>query len=130
MKSSQKVKDILIELAIEDKLPMDLTQLDASIFDKVFNEENVKQIVVDSVEIMNNEPDFLLHCYDGVAIGSNGKFRLHMAYPLLSELTNEQVNDAMEYRYGNKKSDWPSEVSVDDIMMRFGKVISSQSLNA
>lgn len=37
MNRSQQIKDILIKLAIDDKLPSDLNDLDRSIFDKVFN---------------------------------------------------------------------------------------------
>ena len=33
MTKSQKIKDILVQLACEDELPMDMTQLDSSIFD-------------------------------------------------------------------------------------------------
>ena len=37
MNHSQQIKDILIKLAVADNLPQDLNELDASIFDPVFN---------------------------------------------------------------------------------------------
>ena len=32
---AEQIKDILVALAVEDKLPMDMTTLDSSVFDKV-----------------------------------------------------------------------------------------------
>ena len=34
--NSEKIKDIIVQLAVTDKLPMDLNELDASIFDELF----------------------------------------------------------------------------------------------
>jgi hypothetical protein len=34
---NEKIKEIIVQLAVDDKLPMDLNDLDASIFDKVFD---------------------------------------------------------------------------------------------
>ncbi len=39
---SKEIKEILIDLAINDKLPLDLNELDASIFDVVFEEKETK----------------------------------------------------------------------------------------
>ena len=36
MNYTEQIKDILVALAIEDRLPLDMTTLDASVFDKVF----------------------------------------------------------------------------------------------
>ena len=35
IKYTEQIKDILVALAVEDKLPMDMTTLDSSVFDKV-----------------------------------------------------------------------------------------------
>jgi hypothetical protein len=35
MNYTEQIKDILVAMAIEDKLPMDMTTLDSSVFDKV-----------------------------------------------------------------------------------------------
>ena len=43
MKMGQKIKDYLVTLAANDALPLDMNQLDASIFDKLF-ESNSKCI--------------------------------------------------------------------------------------
>lgn len=37
------IKNILIQLAVSDKLPMDMTQLDESIFDEVLSEQNLRE---------------------------------------------------------------------------------------
>jgi hypothetical protein len=35
MKKCEELKDILVQLAIEDKLPLDMTQLDSSVFEPI-----------------------------------------------------------------------------------------------
>jgi hypothetical protein len=46
MTKSQKIKDILVQLACEDELPMDMTCLDPSIFDKVINEKETRVYLI------------------------------------------------------------------------------------
>jgi hypothetical protein len=35
MNYTEQIKDILVAMAVEDKLPLDMTTLDSSVFDKV-----------------------------------------------------------------------------------------------
>jgi hypothetical protein len=37
IKYAEQIKDILVDLALEDKLPLDITTLDSSVFEEVFH---------------------------------------------------------------------------------------------
>jgi len=40
MKNSQRIKEILVNLAVNDKLPLDMTELDSSLFAEFDHKEN------------------------------------------------------------------------------------------
>lgn len=55
----EELKDILVQLAIEDKLPLDMTQLDSSVFDPVIRPmvDTLITLHNDSVMALNDEWD-------------------------------------------------------------------------
>ena len=59
MNYTEQIKDVLVALAIEDKLPMDMTTLDASVFDKVFEPlvSTLNTLRKDAEMALNNEWD-------------------------------------------------------------------------
>ena len=56
---TEQIKDILVALAIEDGLPLDMTTLDASVFDKVFEPlvSTLNTLRKDAEMALNNEWD-------------------------------------------------------------------------
>ena len=56
---TEQIKDILFALAIEDGLPLDMTTLDASVFDKVFEPlvSTLNTLRKDAEMALNNEWD-------------------------------------------------------------------------
>lgn len=126
MNTEQQIKQVLVNLAIKDELPLDVNELSPS----VFGEPIMKIVCYTDCVDLGYEDEFTFKCYDGVAIGENGKFRVTMSYPLKSELTIEQVFDAMVYRYGKDERHWPHfGIQFDDIMMKFGETIQTKTLN-
>jgi hypothetical protein len=59
MNYTEQIKDILVALAIEDELPLDMTTLDASVFDKVFEPlvSTLNTLRKDAEMALNNEWD-------------------------------------------------------------------------
>jgi hypothetical protein len=59
MNYTEQIKDILVALAIEDRLPLDMTTLDASVFDKVFEPlvSTLNTLRKDAEMALNNEWD-------------------------------------------------------------------------
>lgn len=59
MSLQQQIKDILIDLAVDDKLPLDLTTLDESVFDPVINPvtEILLTLRTDAEMALNDEWD-------------------------------------------------------------------------
>jgi hypothetical protein len=54
MTTQQEIKSILVDLAVDDKLPLDMTQLDHTIFDRVINPLLERIAILD--EIFSNHP--------------------------------------------------------------------------
>ncbi len=55
MNYTEQIKDILVALAIEDRLPLDMTTLDASVFDKVF------EPLVSTLNTLRNDAEMALN---------------------------------------------------------------------
>lgn len=49
MNKSKQIKDILINLAVNDKLPNDLNDLDESIFDHLFTKPNKTDLLAEAI---------------------------------------------------------------------------------
>jgi hypothetical protein len=56
---AEQIKDILIAMAIEDKLPLDMTTLDSSVFDKVLEPlvSTLNTLRLDAEMALNGEWD-------------------------------------------------------------------------
>lgn len=48
MNFQQRIKDILVDLAANDELPLDMNQLDPSLFDNVLGVDEAKQVLNDN----------------------------------------------------------------------------------
>jgi len=79
------------------------------------------------IELEDYIQEFNLQCYDGVAIGDNKVARVVMIYPILSDATEVQKKEAVHYRTSSYDN-W-EECSNGDLMVRYGKVIYSETLN-
>ena len=81
-------------------------------------------IVEHDVELHVQEgTDFLVHCFDGYAIASNGINDYELSYPLLEDLNAEQKSNIIRYRYANMApKDY--EINYGDIMMACGNAIN------
>lgn len=110
-----QIKNKLIQLAISGELPEDMTTLDMSIFNiPDFN-------IMDGALVDEYDGGSTITCFDGIAVGSNGKEKFRMVYPFVSELTKDMIIEIMGYRYANN---WPYDTpQFEDVMMRYGQVV-------
>jgi hypothetical protein len=66
MKASEKIKKILVGMAMSDDLPIDMNNLDASVFDKVFAEENQNKIILDMNDVFDSDEVDKAHAIDTI----------------------------------------------------------------
>lgn len=67
-----------------------------------------------------------IKCYDGYAIAKNGFVSAYLTYPKISELSDDEKNDCLNYRYGSESK--YLNVHFGDVMMRKSKLDSFKIL--
>ncbi len=69
-----------------------------------------------------------IKCYDGYAIANNGFISAYLTYPKLSEMSESEKIDCLNYRYYKVERENVEDISFGDVMMRKSKLDSFKIL--